>query len=549
MAFVAAGALAMEAMELIGGGVAAVEAAADTAAAVEMVAMEEAVPLMEAAEGMTTTGRAARVAEAYAEGMRPAKIARMLGASTVTAAGIAGGMSARGIDRSLRKVRSYLERRKRPAPAGKLPLFHAHATRQAMARKIQRKTKRAKKAVVKRKQTKASKRKNSKKTVKKKGLSKSRLAVYETHGCFKRNDVSYFGFQNTGGSTELMRAAAETVLKTMFRKFRIQVSNPDETLNLASAVPAVSQIKIFFRRRDYHDGIDDAAIFSQDFNLATPTFKALVESVASTFQTRAESGYFPHEVRAFNSTGVTDGNEVMRDIRFGEFKLALSVTRKIKMRNITPNDGHGTDRFALDTNPLQGVMYKFAGDVPRVREILYESSSALRSELDSFHDSKLHRGIGLGPQRTAPNQAGHDHQGVPHDPAVIMGGGKILSSPPKSGKTIWSNCVSSTRIAMAPGLAVMHRMKYTYNGTLLNFLRKYSGVQYKLPTIGTCHWFGLEQKFKQNLRAASGATTGYHDDVTVEYDIDTVVSGGGSMATASRPPRTVHTDVYNSVAT
>lgn len=549
MAFAAAGMLGMELMEVLGGAAAVTEAVADVAAAAEIVAMEEAIPLMETAVGRTVTGEAVQSFAAYSGAARAGSIARAVGASGLVAAGVQGAMAARSFSKAQKKMTDLLGlgKRKRDGTGGTSSLSPAHPTRPAlplMPKRIQKAAKRAGKKTKKAKQKKSSKRKDSKRTKpRKKGPSRSRLVSYETHGLIQRDGVSYFGFQSTGGRDELMRGAAEALVKTLLRKFRIQIRSPDETLQITQAVPAVDKFKIFYRRRLFETGTNGGGTDAL-FDLNAVTYALLCDNVAASLRTQAEAGYFPYRMEAYNNGGSHTTNEVMRDMKFGEAKLSLAVRTRIKLRNITPNDGAGTDRFALDTNPLQGQLYKFSGDVPVVREGLYESDPV---SFAKFHDRTAVRGVQFGPQRH--DAAGHN--GPPDTAAAIMGDNKVLSVPPRNGKMIWTNCVSSTPIGVSPGASVEHVMKYAYNGTLANFLRKFHEDQYTPPKLGVCHWVGLEQKFKQK-DGAKGANTGgaynstNHDHVVIEYDVDQVASGGLAFAAAAKAPRTVRSLSYSS---
>ena len=548
MAFVAgAVAAGMELLEVIGGGLAVAEAAADVTAAAEAIAMEEAVPLMETAVGRTVTGAATRSFAAYSSAARAGSIARALGASGLVASAVTGAVSARSFKKAEDKMERLfgLGKRKRGADPDAVPLLPAQPTRPGIGTTTMpvKRAKTRKRALKKRSQVKRVKRTASKKTKpKKKGPSRSKLTAYENHGVLQRDDVSYFGFQNTCGRDELLRAACEAMLKALLRKFRIQVRSPDETLFIAQSVPAVNIFTISYRKRSYQYGTDAGAGTTGTFDLDGGTYKSVVDAMETSVKTQAAAGYFPYRMQAYNKNGAGSAdNEVMRDNKFGDAKLSLAVSRRIKLRNITPNDGNGTDRFALDTNPLQGCLYKFRGDTPVVKEGLYDTS---REFYAKFHDKDCFRGIAFGPQR---NTFGN-HGGVPDPASAIMGDDKVLSTPPRNGKTIWSNCVSSMRFEMQPGQAVAHMMKFTYTGSFVSFLHKYYGDQYKPPTIGSCHWFGLEQKFKNKLKAASGQhTASEHDHIVVEYDIDSTISGGMSFAAAAKAPRAVITDIINSV--
>jgi hypothetical protein len=394
------------------------------------------------------------------------------------------------------------------------------------------------------KKTLKSKSKSKKKTktkpkAKKNSALKKNLSVrYETHGLIQRDDVSYFGFQSTGGLDELFEVACETVMRSLLRRFKIQIRSVDEQLNVGQSVPAVDRFKVFLRKRNYSDGTDggDQEV-DVDLNPSGGTYKTVVATFANNMRTAVNAGYFPYYMLAVNKFGHAAGNinEVMRDTKFGQAKVSLSTSITAKLRNITPNDGDGTDRFALDTNPLQGRLYKFAGDVPRVRESVYET---FPTTFAKFHDRQATSGIVWGPQRGS----GTGHTGNPDAAADIMGAGKILSAPPVNGKAIWSNCVSSTPVAFAPGAKAIHKLKFTFNGTFVKFLQKYYVNTFTLPNIGTCHMLGLEQTFKQKKKAASGqhADDG-HDHVVIEYDLDTRMSGGCAFAAAERAPKEVVT--------
>jgi len=554
-------------MELGEAAIAAVEMA-DLAEAA--VAMEEGLPLLAAparattmSESLVAAGRAAatrgrvaaRAARMAAGGLggEAASLAAR-GVLQATAAGAAVGAVQKGLSafgfKSKKRGRDgdppllpAPKRKPTPGVPGQPPMPPRKPGKRP-GRVAKRTTKRriAKSGPTgKRKRT--TNKKKVKKVKKKSGVKKNVSVRYETHGLIQRDNVSYFGFQSTGGLDEMFEIACEGVMRALLRKFKIQVRSPDETLSIGQSVPSVDKFIITSKRRDYADGSDDGDV-SDTVDLNAATYKTVVAGFASAMRTRAEQGYFPRFMTAYNSSGTAGSNEVMRDAKFGQTKVTLGAAVMIKMRNITPNDGDGTDRFALDTNPLQGRLYKFAGDVPRVREGVYDVQPATWSK---FHDRQALTGVCFGPQRAS----GGDHSGIPDAAADIMGEDKIMSSPVANGKTVWSNCVSSSAIELAPGASKMHKLKFTFNGTFVKFLQKYNTNQFTLPNVGTCHWLGLEQMYKQKKKAASGlhAADG-HDHVVVEYDLDTRLSAGASFAAAERAPREVHTNnAYNSAPT
>ena len=554
-------------MELGEAAVAAVEMA-DLAEAA--VAMEEGLPLL------ATTARATTVSEslvaagraAAMRGRAAARAARMAagglggeaaslaarGVLQATAAGAAVGAVQKGLSafgfKSKKRGRDggppllpAPKRKPTPGVPGQPPMPPRKPGKRP-GRVAKRTTKRriAKSGPTgKRKRT--TNKKKVKKVKKKSAIKKNVTVKYETHGLIQRDDVSYFGFQSTGGLDELFEVACEGVMRSLLRKFRISIQTPDEPLNLTQSVPAVDKFAINSRKRDYSDGTDGGVV-TDLIDLNSATYKSVVADFATKMRVRATSGHFPFFMKAYNNAGSASANEVMRDTKFGQAKISLSTVMKIKLRNITPNDNNDSDRFALDTNPLQGRLYKFAGDVPRVREAVYDAQSAA---LSPFHDRQGVTGILFGPQRAASG----DHTGPPVAVASIMGEDKILSSPPANGKIIWSNCISSHPIKMEPGASQVHSMKFTYNGTFVKFMQKYNVNTFTLPSVGTTHWLGLEQMYKQNRLAATGAHASVgHDHVVVEYDLDTRMSAGCTFAAAERAPREVNTRAaFNSAPT
>ena len=174
----------------------------------------------------------------------------------------------------------------------------------------------------------------------------------------------------------------------------------------------------------------------------------------------------------------------------------------------------------MDTNPIQGRLYKFRHDTPRVNPVIYETDAA---NFSKFHDRYCTAGVIFGPQRAAAD----DHDGVPVTPAFCLED-KVLSSPPPGGR-VWDNMSSSKKVGLAPAQAAMHKMQFKYSGTVRQFLDKFAASAYQPPSIGYSHMFGFEQKFK----------TDANDEINVEYDCDDVLKGGVQLKREDLTPPTV----------
>jgi len=135
----------------------------------------------------------------------------------------------------------------------------------------------------KRKVGKAMKRKSStKRTVKRKTSSKKKpkkksptyatTIKQEVHGHFKRQKVSYFGFQATAGRQELFQVAADALLRAVLKKHNLAIRRTDEVVPTSSSVPQMKEVLFFYRRTKYSDGTGGDTVNGTTFNMSTGTY-------------------------------------------------------------------------------------------------------------------------------------------------------------------------------------------------------------------------------------------------------------------------------------
>tara|TARA_B100001778_G_C18586984_1_gene630359 strand:- start:404 stop:1930 length:1527 start_codon:yes stop_codon:yes gene_type:complete len=371
----------------------------------------------------------------------------------------------------------------------------------------------------KRKQGKMTKAKTSaKKQPKKKKAAYQVTIKQEVHGKMRRKNVSYFGFQATAGTHELHRIFADAVLRAVLKKFQVSVRRTDEAARVIASVPSMSRLTFFYRRTKYDSGEQGNTSGGTQIDFASGNYETKVGAFANEIEAKVRDGYYPWSVLVYNSSNTL----IQQLYHIGDAKINLSVKRNIKLRNITKNDDNGIALTSLDTNPLQGRLYKFRHDTPRVNATVYETDASV---LSKFHDRFATAGVIFGPQRAAAD----DHDGVPVTP-TIMTEDRMLSSPPPGGR-IFDNLSSSKKIGLAPGQAAAHKMAFKYSGTVRQFLDKFAASAYTPPSIGYCHMFGFEQKFK----------TDANDEINVEYDTDDVLKGGCTLKREDLSPPTVIT--------
>ena len=413
-------------------------------------------------------------------------------------------------------------------PPTSRPRIDGPSSKMPARRKVSKKAKGRKgpKAKTQKSKRTVKKKTSSKKKPKKKSTSYSVSIKQEVHGKFRRKNVSYFGFQATAGMAELFRVAADALMRAFLKRHHVAIRRTDEQVPVYSTVPAISQLKFYFRRTKYDDGTGGDFLTSTDLiNLGVGTYEANVTILAEQLQAQCRLGYYPVSAETRNSAGTV----INVNYKVGDAKLVLAVKRAIKLRNVTKNDDNDDTMTSMDTNPLQGRLYKFRHDTPRVSPNIYETDP---TDFAKFHDRDCTAGVIFGPQRAAAD----DHDGVPVTP-TMMTEDRMLSTPPPGGR-VWDNLSSSKKIAMAPGQAALHKMSFKYQGTVRQFLAKFATSAYDAPTIGYCHMFGFEQKFK----------TSALDEINIEYDCDDVLKGSCSFVRDDLTPPTVITHHSHSSA-
>lgn len=394
-------------------------------------------------------------------------------------------------------------------------------------KKVSKKVKGRKGPKAKTQKSKLTVKKTSSKKKPKKKLSYSVSIKQEVHGRFRRKDISYFGFQATAGTMELFRVAADAILRAFLKRHHVSIRRTDLVVGVTAAVPSMTRFIMSYRRTKYDDGTEGGTSNGSIIDFTTGTYESHVTAFAAELDGKARGSYYPFEGSTMNSSNAI----IIKNRKVGDAKLAVSVTRAIKLRNITKNDDlQSTDTNSLDTNPIQGRLYKFRHDTPRVTPSLYETDAIT---LAKFHDRLCTAGVIFGPQR---NAAG-DNDGAPPANPSIMSEDRVLSSPPAGGR-IWDNLSSSKKIGMAPGQSALHKMSFKYQGTIRQFLAKFATTAYDTPSLGYSHLFGFEQKFKTNA----------NDEINVEYDCDDVLKSSCAFVRDDISPATVITHHNHSSA-
>lgn len=396
-----------------------------------------------------------------------------------------------------------------------------------------------------------------KKTVKRKYMRAQASTKYHTHGIVSRHDVSYFGFQANGGRDEFLGGAADAILRSIAARWKISIPSPDEPWDYGTSnVDRPHVMRISYRRHEHDNEGTSSVLSGADYVLNNSVKKHTehVNAINADLRGMARNGYMPYFMQLWADSG--QSQLLYRDNKFGDFKVMVTSTMKIKLRNITHNDkGSDHDMTSALKNPLEGKAYTFRGDVPEPKEVLKTYTISMAKFL---HDDNR-RGICFGPQGihtdvTPGNQDGiDDDDGMEGNPSATIAEpfdtNQYMSTPP-TGSSVFENCSKTHNIVMPVAREMVHTLKTAFNGTLSQLMMKYNQDRYRRAPIGGSFWLGLRQKFRNSvtLDPANGGVTTQHDDVTVEYQVETVIRSAGRFVRPETTPAAVNILEMNNIS-
>lgn len=399
-----------------------------------------------------------------------------------------------------------------------------------------------------------------KKTVKRKYMRALGSTKYGTHGLISRHEVSYFGFAANGGRDEFLHGAADAILRAWAGKFNCVIQAPESNWNYSgtnSVQPRCFQV--FYRRSAYVNFGAEATVAGTKTRLDNDSHADMTDVLAKELRTQARTGYMPYFAILYEDTAGTTA--MYRDAKFGDMLVNVTSSMVIKLRNLTHPDSDDSHRLTTlhpAKNPLTGYAYEFYGEFPMVKDVLIGTASTAGTavsgadNMKKFHHRDNTRGIIIGPQGSVPgnttDEAGRDdddgmNDGTDTGSAIAAPFDGYMAKPP-IGSTVFKNCKKSTKIVMPVSKEFTHKMTCKFSGTLTALMLKYNSDNYRPAHIGNCFMLGLVQKFPNSKKILQdhNPTTGPldgHDDVTVEYDVQTVIRAGARIARAEKTPAEV----------
>lgn len=283
------------------------------------------------------------------------------------------------------------------------------------------------------------------------------FAHYDQNLYTQQKQVAYVGFWTAGNTDQLLDCYAGAIMRQIFTKcgFPPQtwqgLYKPFQDKDSSAITLGVQEIQFLFSRElgrpvagaagtDYHTYVMTVT--------ATNSFTDYVEALRDQLIGRYDDGFLPACWEAFLSTD-SQRRLVASNPNWGEEMVHFDATSTIKIQNVTPasnlvGDGRtDTSIFNVNdiaANPLQGKVYDFANDVPKLVSAFAENYEATTTSYTNIADI----------QTKSRNQLFMDTKTLRSDSGW---NGALLKSmsQPFSGPQVFRNVAGTTRVGMPPG--------------------------------------------------------------------------------------------------
>lgn len=325
-----------------------------------------------------------------------------------------------------------------------------------------------------------------------KGIKNTR----EVYGLITGQNAVYHGFHTSGGQKEILRGFAESLLRVIL--YDIGCSFESRTAAMRIGVGSGTnvtypKIVLYFYQLNGSGAVTtDAKNITLQTSLGVQTFDQVTDDILTELNNYAWtngsclSGYEVYE----SIDGVT--RSFRSNFNIADCKFSAIVKTRCKVQNQTVTDGASKDTDQVDSNPLEGRIYKFSAGAPRLRE---QFMKAHESDVGLLSNDEEANGIIKMGSKTA---------------TCYQPGGLLHSTP--SGSTLWSNHKASSNVRLDPGSYKFISTTFKFSGTVRQFFKKV------FQTADTKSRYTLGESVLIGLEPAMRSTE--TDAVKVAYNID-----------------------------
>lgn len=305
---------------------------------------------------------------------------------------------------------------------------------------------------------------------------------FDDYGTITRDHACYLGFETHGSVDRVWNILGEAVTKAILAKIKIFPRSYDEALSFTGY--SYDRLSLWYKRVNYPSAADENVEQIISFG-PTTTFEGLSALVSASMKGQADAdptvapntdtvARFLDHCLIFNSANSDYQRIYIRDI--GESVIKLGAVQKIRLQNVTPNDGGGKELDVTGTNPLNGRKYVFNNHRAKIISTVQETHPQY-----DFFGLITDRGVNPGYQPATED-----------DP---------LNHPPAANQ-VFTNCKESVKIGMKAGGMKHENTSFTMTHKLRTFVERIYYAGFDKGSWGGCTWFA----FERNYRQGSGAT-------------------------------------------
>lgn len=349
-----------------------------------------------------------------------------------------------------------------------------------------------------------------------------------------QGSCSWFGFTDTGGAAVYLSAAAAITRSILVKAGH---ESPSAWNEVVDPYDDIGVIMIFYRHTDYKAGADTGGIASIDIT-NTLTLEQLTYKVAEVIFDCARDSQVIWKVRINNP----NGDSIYTSDHIADSILDIRIKNRLKFQNITPADtdpGGGMDmnRNAINANPLDGFIYRFADPIPKfadgIRDSLTDNERKLESGLSSF----------------TSNGNGKLFTRALYDTTSTGDALRKYRAPVQNIKTLFSNSTHQCKVHLQPGGYRDLVMVFNFHGTVTRFMENIAFTQdtastaeqfRRCPKLGSSYLVSLEPSLRTSDAEAVRVAWNREIDAKSSFKF---------FRKPQLPPRNVVVDYQTSFAT
>jgi hypothetical protein len=278
----------------------------------------------------------------------------------------------------------------------------------------------------------------------------------------KQGGCAHIGFTDTGGMVVYM-AAAGAILRSALT--RAGMDSPSTWGGNYS--DTVGGFHIHLRRNNAGGGDVD----SDNHYYVCGTSGRQLANTTKWLAERMLFGAQYNRTLAYLSVTDHEGKVLFQSEHIGESMLDIRIKTNVKFQNVTPADsdpdstGADMNRNAINSNPLSGVVCRFADPAPKLKDGV---SAEITEEENQIEQTMVNEDDPSGSNGRLYTRAFYNQSGNAHTK---------YSAPFERPKALFMNCTHHRKVHLQPGGYRNLAFIFNYHGTVVRFMENIAANQ------------------------------------------------------------------------